>query len=160
MKAKKQKEAPANKPPKKIGAPYGNQNAIGNEGGRPLFYKTPELFQLKVDEYFETGRNEREIVTKEGVVKIPVFTVTGLALFLGFSSRQSFLDYNEKVEFIDVIKKAKSRVEMYYEEGLSFGQCTGQIFALKNMGWRDQQELDHKNNGGAFDPSNATIIFK
>ena len=41
---------------------------------------------------------------------------------------------------------------MYYEEGLSFGQCTGQIFALKNMGWKDSQETNLLNNGKSFDP--------
>lgn len=129
-------------------APFGNKNALGNDGGRPPMYSSAEEMQKKVDEYFEFGANKKTFYTKEGdEYQVPVYTVTGLAYYLGFSTRQSLLDYAEKVEFVDVIKRAKLRIEMAYEEGLQFPNCTGHIFALKNMGWNDKQEVDHTSKG-------------
>lgn len=103
-------------------------------GGRPRKYKTVEDLQAAIDRYF----------TEEDKT-----TVCGLALYLGFNSRQSFADYCEYGdEFSDTIKKAKFRIECNYEKYL-FGddkKPTGAIFALKNMGWSDKQELDVKGN--------------
>jgi hypothetical protein len=124
-------------------APKGNKNAVGNNGGREPFYTDPNVMQAKVDEYFETG-DKKMIYDQFGIPhEIRVITVTGLALYLGFNTRKSLLDYAGKVEFVNVIKKAVSRVELMYESNLQTGQPTGSIFALKNMGWRDKQELDH-----------------
>ena len=111
-------------------APKGNKNAIGNEGGRPPFYVLPEELQEACDEYFRICKEE----------KIPT-TITGLALALGFSTRKSLLDYAEKVEFVNIIKKAKLKVECEYEKRLSGNLPTGAIFALKNMDWNDRTEL-------------------
>jgi len=113
-----------------MGAPKGNKNALGNEGGRPSFYTNPEDLQLACDNYFKKCKND----------KIPT-TITGLALSLGFSTRKSLLDYSEKVEFVNIIKKAKLKVECEYEKRLSGNSPTGAIFALKNMEWQDRQEL-------------------
>lgn len=131
-----------------MSAPIGNKNALGNEGGRPPMFSTPEEMDERVDEYFETGRETKRFYTDKGIpYDVPVFTITGLALFLGFSSRQSLCDYAEKIEFVDTIKRAKTRIEMKYEENLSFPGCTGSIFALKNMDWHDKTEMDHTSKG-------------
>jgi len=111
-------------------APKGNKNALGNEGGRPPFYKLPEDLQEACDKYFENCKEE----------KMPV-TITGLALSLGFSTRKSLIDYAEKLEFVNIIKKAKLKVECEYEKRLSGNLPTGAIFALKNMNWNDRTEL-------------------
>lgn len=115
----------------------GNKFALGNEGGRPPKFETPEELQNKVNEYLE---------------KYPLGerTITGLALYLGFESRQSLYDYQEKKEFTYIIKRARLEVESSYESGLYGKNATGAIFALKNMGWKDRQEFDHTNNGGDF----------
>lgn len=67
-------------------------------------------------------------------------TVTGLTLFLGFCSRASLDDYEKRSEeFSYIIKRAKLAVENSYEmSGLAFD-----IFALKNMGWKDKTETEH-----------------
>jgi len=70
-------------------------------------------------------------------------TITGLAYHLGFESRQSFYDYEEKTEFTYTIKRARLRIEMIYEERLQEQTCTGSIFALKNMGWKDKNETEY-----------------
>jgi hypothetical protein len=115
-----------------MGAAKGNKNALGNEGGRPPFYETPEELQKACDNFFNECK-ENGIPT----------TITGLALALGFSTRKSLLDYEEKLEFVNIIKKSKLKVECEYEKKLSSGQPTGSIFALKNMDWHDKSEHEH-----------------
>lgn len=99
--------------------------------GRPRIFNTTEELQTAIDKYF----NEAEIKT-----------VTGLALHLGFESRQSFYDYEKNDEFSYIIKKARLEVETAYEERLSGNSPTGAIFALKNMGWKDKTETEHSGN--------------
>jgi len=111
-----------------VAAPKGNKFAVGNNGGRPALYSTPAELQDQIDDYFDQEDTK--------------FTVCGLALFLGFTSRQSLLDYQNKDEFTDIIKKARLRIECGYEELLQKPGCTGIIFALKNMGWVDKVETD------------------
>jgi len=110
--------------------------------GRPPKYKNKEKLQDKITEYFEKGMRKRQVVvgpvTNRSIVEIPVPTITGLALFLGFESRQSFYDYEKNKEFSYTIKKARTFIEREYEELLSTGNVTGAIFALKNMGWIDK----------------------
>lgn len=45
-------------------------------------------------------------------------TVTGLALALGFASRQALLNYQGRKQFNDTITRAKTYVEQYAEERL------------------------------------------
>lgn len=122
-----------------MAAPKGNKNAIGNNGGRPPFFNTPEELEDRVRDFFET--------MKEGKLWP---TICGLALHLGFCDRQSLYDYEKKVEFSGIIKKARLMVEMSYEQRLGNQSCAGAIFALKNMGWRDKQEHDHTLNVTGF----------
>lgn len=99
--------------------------------GRPPKYATPEDMQAVVDTYFATrDTNHRP-------------TITGLALALGMS-RQALLDYSEKDEFVDTVKKAKARVEEFVENRLYDPNATGCIFNLKNnFGWKDKSETEH-----------------
>lgn len=103
---------------------------------RPLKFKTPEEIQSAIDKYIADCE-------AKGKPK----TVTGLCLALD-TCRQTLLNYEERPEFVDTIKKAKLIVENYYEERLLEAACTGAIFSLKNnFGWKDKQEheLTHKN---------------
>jgi hypothetical protein len=121
--------------------------------GRPRIYNTPEELEAAIDDYFNPiVENFIETSTKSGTSRTKVgeerqprekVTVSGLAFHLGFDSRQSLYDYEEKEEFSYIVKKARLRVEMSYEERLSEPACTGAIFALKNMGWKDKTEVDN-----------------
>ena len=113
-----------------------------NKGGRPRLYNSPEDFDAKVLEYHQYCKAEQEPVTW-----------TGLALYLGFSSRQSIDEYAKYDGFSDSVKKAKTLVEWEYEKRLIQGQPAGPIFALKNMGWSDKQEIDHTTQGEKMQPS-------
>jgi len=102
-------------------------------GGRPLKFKTVEELQAKIDSYF------KDRVDESGTAIKPV-TITGLALHLD-TSRETLMDYQERDEFSDAIKRAKLRIENYYEENLMTGKPTGPIFALKNFGWKDHSTV-------------------
>ena len=130
-----------------MAAPKGNKFAVGNKGGRPLTFKSPEEMQEMIDAYFDDGCEKMVKYTVTGTrYEVPTPTICGLALFLGFSSRQSLLDYQNRDEYFDTIKIAKTKIEMMYEQKLHENNCTGAIFALKNLGWSDKQEIDHNVN--------------
>jgi hypothetical protein len=114
-----------------------------SEKGRPALFKTPEELNAKTEQYFNKNLNP---------------TVTGLCLFLGFESRQSFYDYESKEDFSYTIKRARLRIESWYEQNLLSKNSTGAIFALKNFGWSDKHEIDHKNNGNDFMPYTINVM--
>lgn len=120
-----------------------------NPVGSPPFYKTPQKLQAKIDKYFKNGMTLKKVVVgppnKRSIELIPCPTITGLSLYCGFESRQSFYEYEKKTEFTYTIKKARSRIEQEYEEHLQSGLGAGAIFALKNFGWHD--EIYHKGEG-------------
>lgn len=103
-----------------------------NKVGKPPKIKSPEEMQTKVDAYFKHCEEEGEHPT-----------ITGLAIGLGFVSRQSLLDYAKMGEYSCTIKAAKARVERYIEQRLYDSNPTGCIFNLKNnFGWKDKVEQD------------------
>lgn len=100
--------------------------------GRPLTWTSPDVLKKLVDNYFESEKQP---------------TLAGLAVALDIS-RSTLYNYEGKDEFLDIVKKARERVERVYENILVYGgQPTGVIFALKNMGWADRQDIDHKSGG-------------
>lgn len=118
--------------------------------GRPPVFESKEELEKKIEEFFkscegsvledETGK---PVLDKYGnVIKIDERpeTVTGLALALGFKSRQSLIDYQGKAEFSDTIKRAKLRCEKYAEERLYDRDGNGGArFSLQvNFGWKDK----------------------
>ena len=83
-----------------MGAPEGNINALGNNGGRPPIYSTESQEDIeKVSDlcvkYFEQLPEVNEPPT-----------VTGLTLFLGFDTKTTLYEYAKKVEFMNPIKRA------------------------------------------------------
>jgi hypothetical protein len=110
--------------------------------GRPPKYKTPEEMQVKIDEFFNNPPDTRPIYNKDGdlVGYKPLYTITGLVLYLGFCDRHSFYAYGNKEEFSHTIKSARTKMEKVYEILLQDGLGAGAIFALKNFGWKDSQE--------------------
>jgi hypothetical protein len=126
-------------------APKGNKFALGNSGKPPIFQSIDDLMKA-VNGYFEYCSENTEKAT-----------ITGLALYLGFCTRKSLDDYEDRGdEYLYIIKRAKLAVEHSYEMA---GQ-TIDIFALKNMGWKDSQEIDHLNNGNSFDNLSDDELIK
>lgn len=116
--------------------------------GRPAMYETPEELQQVVDEYFQKGVTVKTVVIGKApnnyTIDVEVPTITGLAHYLGFESRQSFYAYEKKPEFSYTIKRCRLFIEKHYEEMLQTGNTTGAIFALKNFDWTDKQEIEQK----------------
>lgn len=61
-------------------------------------------------------------------------------------------------EFTHTIKRARAFMEKEYEKLLRAGNCTGAIFALKNFGWTDKQEIEH--SGGVDITSRMAAMSK
>ena len=113
--------------------------------GRPPKFRTKEEIQEKIDAYFKECEGEllldsngNPTCTKTGLVYIKQPkppTVTGLALALGFASRQSLMEYQGKKEFADTIIRAKSR--LFDRDGVN-----GAKFSLINnfRGWGEKPE--------------------
>lgn len=120
--------------------------------GRPAKYNKAEDLEKAVIEYFETikGSFHYEADAEDESKDVKVWdtpsepaTITGLCLFLGFESRQSFHDYAENKEFSYAIKKARLMIENAYEISLNYSRMpTAQIFALKNLGWEDKSKQE------------------
>ena len=105
-----------------------------NTVGRPRTISSPEEMDRLVDIY---------ILSCQDPDKPRAITLTGLILALGLSSRESLDNYLKYPEFVDSVKRAKLLIEFEYENRLvSNSNATGSIFALKNFGWKDKQEVD------------------
>jgi len=98
--------------------------------GRPPKYKTAAELQKLIDAYFERCEREYEPLT-----------ITGLGLAINLS-RQQIIEYGKRDIFHDMIKRAKLKVEHDYELALRKKGRAGDIFGLKNFGWRDKTEQD------------------
>ena len=102
-----------------------------NHTGCPPKYKTPEELRKKINAYFNSDAKIRKVLIgkapNQTVVEIPVPTISGLAYYLGFESRQSFYDYEKDTLFSYTIKRARLFIEVEYEEQLQYGNVTGAI---------------------------------
>ena len=127
---------------------------------RPRKFNTVEEMQEAIQAYFDKQENAERVGLVKGepvkVIGLPV-TIQGLALTLGFNSRQALLNYegytdeNDK-EFLDTIKKAKLYIENSKVEGGLVGalNTTMVIFDLKNNhGHTDKKavDVDHTTGG-------------
>lgn len=121
-------------------------------GGRPPKFKTPQDLQASVDEYFESCWFEKvtEVEDKEtGKIETSVvryqqrpYTIAGLAYHLNMTT-QGVREYQGKPEFSCIIKRAKLKIEMNFEENLSGKNPAGSIFWLKNhAGYKEKQEME------------------
>lgn len=129
--------------------------------GAPPTYSDPAAMADRIEQYFEYIQGEIEIVKtkvpsanqkgyveveEEKVIRKPEPpTVTGLCLFLGFSSRSSLVDYKkDSKEFAHIISQALAHVAHGYELNLHGAKCFGSMFALGNINskdWKHKQDI-------------------
>ena len=115
-------------------------------GGRPLKFENVEQMQKLIDKYFaETPDDE--------------ITITGLALALD-TDRKTLINYENRDEFFNTIKKAKTMVELSYEKSLRKNGRTGDIFALKNFGWTDKQEIENNVSINSYEQLSVEELKK
>lgn len=97
--------------------------------GRPLKIESPEQMEKILNEYFENTPETK-------------ITLTGICLALNLD-KSNFYEYEKREGYQDIVKRARMIVENSYEMSLrEFGR-TGDIFALKNFGWRDKMEVEN-----------------
>ena len=124
-----------------------------NPVGRPPKFKTKEEIEVLIKKYFEEcegvpflDENGMPMMYKGEIIykkKPKPPTVTGLALALGFLSRQALLEYQGKKEFHDTITRAKLVIEEYTERRLfDRDGSNGAKFSLMNnfKGWTNSQK--------------------
>lgn len=100
--------------------------------GRPLIFNSPEDMIQSAETYFAECFLNKEPIT-----------ITGLAMALGLASRQALINYEGRPEFNDTVKRLKLVCENFAERKIYGNNPTGAIFALKNYGWQDKQEVEH-----------------
>lgn len=96
--------------------------------GRKLKISTPEEMIDILNKYFEE--------TEESKI-----TITGICLALNLD-KSTFYDYEKRPEYKEIVREARMIVENSYEMSLRENGRTGDIFALKNFGWKDKKEQD------------------
>lgn len=112
--------------------------------GRPLKleedFGTPEQVAAVVSQYFDsTPENE--------------WTVTGLARRIGLDLDGLKLyaqGRGGRGEFSSVVKEAYCKVVESYEKDLRSNKPVGSIFALKNFGWSDRQDVNVELSGDGW----------
>lgn len=117
---------------------------FGAGGNIVVLYPTPQSMANKVREYFEFCLPE-VIDPRTGEIKIKERkppTYSGLARYLGFTSRTQMLEYANKRDeaYNSILADAKLRLEDYLEGKLVYSKApTGIMFALKNnAGWEEK----------------------
>jgi hypothetical protein len=128
--------------------------------GRPLKYKTVDELQKAIDGYFKSceGKVLKDddgdpVYDKYGeviMVGVKPPTVTGLALSLGFTTRQALLNYQGKKQFVDTVTRAKSYIEEYAEQRLfDRDGVQGAKFSLANnfKGWSEKPVKEDADTG-------------
>lgn len=115
--------------------------------------------QEDIDAYFAdcegrpfTDENGSVVLNKNGspvIVGAHPPTVTGLALWLGFKTRQSLLNYQHRSDkFNDILTVAKSKCEEYAERRLfDRDGVNGAKFSLANnfKGWSEKPETNSES---------------
>lgn len=106
---------------------------LGMPFGRPATYNTPEEMHEKAMEYFKVE------TTPSGICKP---TISGLMLFLGFESRQTFYDTKKRGrEWARLCNHLIMAIESCYEKNLHGMTWAGSAFALRNINstdWKDE----------------------
>lgn len=114
--------------------------------GRPSIVKTPEEFGQRANEYFDsiTSIVIDEESGKEVVRWLDVPSMSGLALFMGYASRDSLHDISvNRIGFAEGYERVKTRLEAYKVSQLyKLKNATGCIFDLKNNhNWTDRVDV-------------------
>lgn len=100
-------------------------------------FETAEELMEKIEEYFNTTDPREQ-------------TGAGLCIFLGIS-RMTYCNYKNGTagpEIQEAIQWAQTRLENKYALDLNHKpNPTGPIFALKQLGWKDNQDVEVKAQG-------------
>lgn len=150
---------------KKGGAPLGNKFwlARSSHGRNPIF-KNPEQLWTACLEYFAWVEANplweakafayQGIVVQENLPKMRAMTIGGLCLFLDIS-RQTWQDYSNRDDFIDVVTRAEETIRDQKFSGAAADLLNANIIA-RDLGLKDGMEHTGAN-GGPIKTSNVTV---
>lgn len=151
-------------------APKGNQFALGNNGGQPMAFDSPEQLETLINEYFDKidAKKHQQLVsiTKNGdeiyKTKEWPYTVEGLCLHLDINY-QTLVNYRKKrgyEVFFGVITRAMLRIrDRYVALGL-LGDYEQRLvqFILTNMASSDYKNKVEETKKGGFDVRHKIIV--
>lgn len=133
-------------------APLGNQNALGNEGGRPTSYDP--IYCQRILEHFDVPHYVKKTINYKGkeieIEKANRFpTLEGFAASIGVSI-PTVRAWTEKFpEFLSAFEKSKQlQKDMLIRLGIEGAyEKTFAIFVAKNAtDMRDKQEIEHSGS--------------
>lgn len=101
---------------------------FSNAVGSSLKISSPEIMDSILKDYFDNIPTDK-------------ITITGVCLALDIE-KTTFYDYAKRPEYKKIVNRARMLVENAYELSLRENGRAGDIFALKNFGWTDKQELE------------------
>lgn len=116
--------------------------------GRPRKYDSPEDMQEAIDAYFAGCKESGDIPLQ-----------SGLALCLGFASRQSLYDYSQIEKFSYILDEARLRCEDALSQMALKNKANSVIAKLHlaaNYGYSDKQQIEHSSDPEA--PISINII--
>ncbi|MFC5046312.1 terminase small subunit [Aquimarina hainanensis] len=127
----------------------GNKNAVGNNGGCPRIFETPEDLEKKCDSYFDWADSNpwyKNEALKGGdrageIISIPMqrpYTLKGLCLFLEITTN-CWRDYEERAEFINITTRVRERIDNQQFEGGMVGVFNANLSA-RRLGMIDKTE--------------------
>ena len=111
--------------------------SLGNKGGQPPKYKTHEEVHDKIGEYLQW-----EEKTSKGK-----YTISGLALFMGFATRKGLDDYAKMdSKFLYVISRYRLFLTHYHEQKMTWvGGFPGAKLWLTNFGGYSEEITQNQN---------------
>lgn len=117
---------------------------LAHPGGRPPKFTNVDDLQLLIDNYFNEIENSDEIADIEGMcMRLDI-------------SRETLNQYQQKEEFSDAIKRAKTKIFQIKKQMAMKGRLNPIIFifdAKNNHNYVDKQEIEQKTD------SNINITF-
>jgi hypothetical protein len=113
---------------------------------RTFMFKTPKDVEMLFNDYFNATPKEE-------------WTITGVCLHCHIH-KDTFYEYCKRDDYKDVFNRARLMVENAYELSLRKNGRAGDIFALKNFGWTDKQEVEQVNLNYDMSEDEANEILK
>ena len=119
---------------------------------KPPKFQPGEFTQL-VDDYLDDCAAERDIPTK-----------MHFAMRIGISREQLYKYYGVKEEYSEAYSKldtAHAGMMEYCALNPKEGDNRNagvMVFGLKNIGWTDKQEIDHRSSDGSMRPTTIQLV--
>lgn len=134
-----------------MGAPKGNQFALGNNGGRPSKYS--EEILTKTYQYIDScGTENRTLVTIQGLalyLKVNVDTIS--------EWKKTYYEFSESIDKL-MNKQAQQLINDGIYGGKEVNATIVKLMLMNNHGMREKSETDITTQGEKVEPTNIINI--